>query len=551
VRSATELTTLDLLESLIRGFDRDLAGMGRTMREVSESSPEEFADAVVHLLKRPGTSRGYRYLAALLVARGLMIQVLNDTRLTTAQAIAAARLGLLVDPALDVTLARDLAAMPRTPGHVSAERLMSIIAAISDGTRILPSLVTLRHHPNSRIRSKVVLLMGRATHNCKWVETILAESDARVRANAVEALWGVDSEPARLVLKVAAEDTHHRVRGNALLGLYRLGDPSVLREILRMATHPSPAFRSAAAWLMGETGDLRFLQSLDRMATEPDLSLRSRAFRAAIRLRDQIAGAHSAGTLAIAAGVIESTAAGGSVRVSVATASQEALALLPTQFVLTAAGETVTDYSVTPIQPPRSLMVSFLLPKPDPEQPAAWLDALRTCLARKRPADAWSIDHYDDTRPDAAGISDDSPRFDTGAQAIAEQLQPGAGALPGFWAAVRNAVGTARGARHVIVYNRHNRQSPLDLDSLVTQIQGHQIAVHGVNLIPSPVIESVCRETGGDCRGVAAADQVAAAIEKAYLRLLPHYRLEWEGHMTAELRLQICCSDGYGEETIA
>lgn len=57
----------------------------------------------------------------------------------------------------------------------------------------------------------------------------LGESDPRVRANAIESLWGVDSPEARTLLSFATNDANNRVVGNALLGLYHLGNPPCWR----------------------------------------------------------------------------------------------------------------------------------------------------------------------------------------------------------------------------------------------------------------------------------------------------------------------------------
>ena len=108
----------------------------------------------------------------------------------------------------------------------------------------------------------------------------LSESDPRVRANAVESLWGVETPEARTLLNFAASDANNRVVGNALLGLYYLGDSSVLAEVIKLAGHESALFRATAAWMMGETGDPRFTDALRRMITESDPAVRKRAFAA-------------------------------------------------------------------------------------------------------------------------------------------------------------------------------------------------------------------------------------------------------------------------------
>jgi len=62
--------------------------------------------------------------------------------------------------------------------------------------------------PTQRIRSKVALVIGRVSHNGKWAESRLADPDARVRANAVESMWDVDTAEARALCSGGP----HRIR---------------------------------------------------------------------------------------------------------------------------------------------------------------------------------------------------------------------------------------------------------------------------------------------------------------------------------------------------
>ena len=82
----------------------------------------------------------------------------------------------------------------------------------------------------------------------KTAERLLTKRDPRVRANAIEALWGSDSALARGLFREASRDVNNRVAGNALLGLYLLGDTSAVPQILKMAAQPDPLFRATAAW---------------------------------------------------------------------------------------------------------------------------------------------------------------------------------------------------------------------------------------------------------------------------------------------------------------
>ena len=81
----------------------------------------------------------------------------------------------------------------------------------------------------------------------KWV---LHEADPRVRANAIEALWWVDTPEARALLHLATNDSDNRVLGNALLGLYYLGDCAVLEQLIKLSADAPAGFRATAAWVL-------------------------------------------------------------------------------------------------------------------------------------------------------------------------------------------------------------------------------------------------------------------------------------------------------------
>jgi HEAT repeat protein len=165
-------------------------------------------------------------------------------------------------------------------------RTLEIVAAISRNERLTLALTKLLRHPNARIRSKVTLLLARGARNMAWIERQLAEAEPRVRANAVEGLWyAEDTERKRRLLWQAAEDAHHRVIGNALVGLCRMGDREAVRRLEELAVHGSPSVRATAAWAMGEVGLEQFLHVLPGMVRDEDRAVRTNVLRALARLR--------------------------------------------------------------------------------------------------------------------------------------------------------------------------------------------------------------------------------------------------------------------------
>ena len=242
---------------------------------------------------------------------------------------------------------------------------MEILSAISDGTRIIPCIISLVHQSNPYLQSKAVLMIGRINRNIKWVLNRLNDADARVRANAVEALWGVDTEEVRSALRAAARDKNNRVAGNALLALYQLGDCWAIPEITAMASHESARFRSTAAWVMGKTGDSRFSRVLARLVGEPGLTVRSRAFSALAQIKAAAVQSRQGNEWMVVARS-QTGQSGGRREINVTVCSkdgQEQVELLPTQFILTEGAHTVTNYSTEGRKAPGALAVAFVYPR--------------------------------------------------------------------------------------------------------------------------------------------------------------------------------------------
>jgi hypothetical protein len=273
----------NMLLTASRNFDRDGGESRRLIRELSEQNKRTFYTAAVEVLKNQHDSACGLYLIKLLIGRDLLVDALCDPSLTREQVMAIARVATRIDSMTDVTLARFVADRDTADGLVPpAElmRLMEIMVEVSNFARILPALKRMARHPNPHVRSKAVLMIGRGNPAAGWLQNRLAEPDPRIRANTVEALWGVNTDEARGLLLAAARDDNNRVVGNALLALYRMGEPSAEADLRKMAENGSAAFRATAAWAMGEIADPRFTGALARLMGDASQMVRKRAFAA-------------------------------------------------------------------------------------------------------------------------------------------------------------------------------------------------------------------------------------------------------------------------------
>ena len=177
----------------------------RQMRRLLETDARTFIPAAIELVKKPGASAGVDYLLTLLVTNNLIVDRLADPNQMDIESAVrlARRISNTTDSFLDVKLVRMLLPTNGAPPQVTDEnarlRVLELVSAISTGGRTITLLTQLSQCPDPKVQSKVALLVGRINRNLKWAEQQMKEQDPRLRANALEALWGLDTETARAV----------------------------------------------------------------------------------------------------------------------------------------------------------------------------------------------------------------------------------------------------------------------------------------------------------------------------------------------------------------
>jgi HEAT repeat protein len=514
------------LDVLVRNLDRDAARSKRLIRQMLQDDHAGFLRIALPVLKSSLDSAGAQYVIGILSESGLLVKALSDPQLTREQALALAQTAGRMDSNAEIAIAR---ALSDTVGAADAgdrvdehARLIEILAAISDGSRIFPLLVRLLRHPNPHIRSKAVLMIGRGNRSANWVRQRLGDSDPRIRANAAEALWGVESEEAQELLRSLVKDSNNRVAGNAIAGLYRLGDHSMISEILAMARHDSPVFRSTAAWVMGATGDPRFTESLAALLREPHSVVRKRAFAALGGIRAAVARAHEGPPWRMSARLLEPEPGRPGRRLVFGLAREDGAApaaLLPTQVLLSEDGQNVVQYRLVERPLPETMSIVFVLPR-------SGAGAVRACLPWKRPTDLWSFLYYSREGAMAPSVTG-PPRFHSTPEAIAAELErvPPAVQCGDLWRNVARAVaidGGTAGKRRVIILNEPASTRPPAGEDLVTATAAAQAFVQAVSFGPDARVEEFCRRVSGLSR--EADDE---AMLEAYLTLLTRYEVTY------------------------
>ena len=557
-----------VLETLVRDFERDAAENGRLIRGLLDNDREAFYANAIDLLRDSDDSPGFQHLIVLLVSNSLLLRALCDPNLSKEQAIALGRAATRADPMADVALARGLAdsALPDAGAQLeTAPRLMEILAEISDGSRILPAMMRLMRHSNPYIRSKAVLIIGRGSHSIQWLKGRMAQADPRIRANVIEAIWSVHSREAQILLRSALADANNRVVGNALLGLYSMGECSVIPEIVLMASHEASLFRSTAAWVMGETGDPRFTETLVRMLVEPNTTVRKLAFMALRRVKaaaaQTVQGAEwrMAGLIQTSQNDPQKTQR----TVRLAVTSNDAgdqPKVLPTQFTLTEGARNVLTYKVTERPAAAAMSVIFVFPRTAEPATAPWNLGASQCLAWKRPADLWcNLPFLPSGALEATGASvKHAPApFISSPEALSASLGRALdhADCSDLWETLWRCVGldrtAARGKGHLIVVATDHIGRTAG-HSLISNMIGSRTTLQVISSVSNPAVEDFCRQAKGRLRTFENEAEIPELIQQAYLNLLARYEIRYQpvSPEATILKARVQTASGWGEVTI-
>lgn len=264
--------TGQILAVLAKG-DRDK--FTRFFTRVRQAYPEEVARIALKQIAGDPESRVGRAMAEWLATQAGYVALLFDPEFLPLakahQALAAMR---AADPKFAGNLLRGMEEMT-TPEFLM--RALTLIEDSADYSPFYARLSTLTRHPNNHIRSKAVLALCRMRPHRSLIDRQLESPDARVRANAVEALWHAPAGLATRVFREALADDHHRVVVNALLGFYHQKDDSYYDKMMALSKHPGPRFRVALAWALGEIREERLMPLREKLAADSSAEVRARA----------------------------------------------------------------------------------------------------------------------------------------------------------------------------------------------------------------------------------------------------------------------------------
>ena len=261
------------LKELAKGFDANRMVVARSMRELRDQNPSAFLAASIAVLRETPFSPGAKFLLAQMLAQPGGMDLLCDPEVfSSIESVALVHEAKSLDSQFEVKLAKLLLSGPIDSEKQAnfATRVLDVLDRGADQGTLLPALRQLLRCDNPRVRSKAALLIGRISRNPQWAKLADPAQDQRVVANAIESLWGLDTNAAKTAFAEAAQDSRNRVAGNGALGLYHAGDLSGATILFEFARRRQTAFRATAAWSMGHTGDPRFLDALGTLGADSD-----------------------------------------------------------------------------------------------------------------------------------------------------------------------------------------------------------------------------------------------------------------------------------------
>jgi len=271
------------LATVLAGFGEDPSLTKRQLRNLQAVDASGFLRVSLLHLGSGANGPAECHLAQLLGAERAYVDILTDPdQITDREAITAASMMSVGDP----VFCRKLLEMRGSRDVRRISRILQLIDRSEQGMVLVPWLRDLVDDENPRLASKAAMILSRLTRNPMVVHRFLRSGDPRVRANAVEGLWGGNIECTRTLLHAAAADSNHRVVANALVELYRCGDSLGQTRIEELVGHADPLFRAAMAWAIGEIGRPELLPALQLLEHDSALTVRLRAGRTLKRLQN-------------------------------------------------------------------------------------------------------------------------------------------------------------------------------------------------------------------------------------------------------------------------
>ena len=115
-------------------------------------------------------------------------------------------------------------------------------------------LLILDTDQNPHVIASTILALGRMklVENIPTIGYYLNHDDARVRANAIEALVFINDPKVMSLLSLSLNDSDSRVRANVIIALWKFGELKVASQVQNMLESSNSDFQSSGAYALGD-----------------------------------------------------------------------------------------------------------------------------------------------------------------------------------------------------------------------------------------------------------------------------------------------------------
>jgi len=137
---------------------------------------------------------------------------------------------------------------------------------------IRAALIQLCGDAHPRVRSKATALLTPTPEapNDALVDRLVHDTDARVRANAIEVIEGRGGDKVISLLAERALAANGRERGNAIKALCRMKVSTASKQLLGMLRDQRPEHRISAMWVLRQIGWWQMINEVGRLAKSDD-----------------------------------------------------------------------------------------------------------------------------------------------------------------------------------------------------------------------------------------------------------------------------------------
>jgi hypothetical protein len=525
----------------LTSFLDDPQTQGGRLRSLAESSWESLSSEAEAAIECGEDTALVRFLLTLFAERGhlpaYLARLMQERREIGRR---TARLAARIIPGFDRQLARSVLECQKAVEGSPAAALLEVLEALDDQDSA----------DEQGVRSKAASWVAKAARAQSWLKVIRGEPDPRLRADAVESLWEQGGALAAVCYEEAMRDPHHRVFANALLGLYRLGDPGCLVHLARALEHPDRAFRAAAVWAMGESRDGRFVPLLWKLRRGSDQSMAAKSAQSCEKILLAQAAAEREPVLLYSLGAFLQSGAT-KVRCLVLDRDRNHVQLRATDWRIRAGSQPVWQFSVRLTEGLPRLAAFLVLPRPaagEDHRAEAFSAGIREGFRSKRSQDVLGILHYLETAESAA------VRSAAAEQQLPAQLSPDvrlairSAASPPEPSSVHEGPASAmtasfsglkqfKGARHVIVvldaiqaaFSSLTEIENLSQAALRAGVQCHAVFLSAISSQQRSLLASLASETGGFSLALDSWNSLPSALSMLAAAVNRHYELTLAG----------------------